>query len=388
MKIVLSVQKNDYYSNSFWRIKSIITIVFVLIVNNCNAREDYYNILREAEQCIIDNNLDSSLYYYDKAFLTYNYPFVRDIVSAVHIAGYLNNTVVFEKYIILLAKKGVSMYDIKLIIGKFISNDKADSLLAKCNNLVKHFDNSIDEQLSRMFKVLDINNQLYVIYGKRRNELHKIKNHIEILDSTLASRYIRYVREYGYPTEHRVGLGSLVIIKIGKKTQFKKYADVEEVNNIEISIPKNKSILCLTPNGNVTKSVQLLSRRGNGFLWHLDIKKYKELDNILTKGIDSLCVYPEFYASCLERHGVDYALAWQSELNQKYKFDLKKIVHDPKVMDVNKRRAKIGLRSVEMDIKLFNAIAKLENLKYKKCFSRKSKVRNLLFRSLFISKIP
>lgn len=131
-----------------------------------------------------------------------------------------------------------------------------------------------------------------------------------------------------------------------------------------------------------------MCRRGNNFLWHIDIKRFRELDSILLKGIRELKVYPQFYASCLERHGIDYLLAWCSDLNQKYKFDLKKAAKDSNVKEINKRRAIIGIRSVEMDLKLFEAIAKLEDLKYKECFSRRSRVNNTLFGAMFISKIP
>lgn len=359
----------------------ILVLVLMLFSLNSKAVNNYYQLLRKAEKCIISNDLDSALFFYDKAFVKYNYPFVRDVVSATYIAGYAEDKPRFETYIRLLIKRGINKHDFLKIVKRFHKENEFDTL----NNI---YHNSIDNELSDMFKKLDVYNQLYVVYGKRKNRLNKIKNHVQIVDSTLVCNYVQYVREYGYPTEDRVGLGSVISIIDGKRKQLGKLNCIEAITDIEFNRSNKGTIFYLSSDNGIFAPTRTMCRRGNNFLWHIDIKRFRELDSILLKGIRELKVYPQFYASCLERHGIDYLLAWCSDLNQKYKFDLKKAAKDSNVKEINKRRAIIGIRSVEMDLKLFEAIAKLEDLKYKECFSRRSRVNNILFGAMFISKIP
>jgi len=60
---------------------------------------DYHDYINKAEHhYFIDNNVDSSLYYYKKAFSEFNYVFVKDPLIAAQIAFHNNKP--FEEYLI------------------------------------------------------------------------------------------------------------------------------------------------------------------------------------------------------------------------------------------------------------------------------------------------
>jgi len=98
--------------------KILITFIcLILTVMSLFAQKtEYYKLLRKAEQKIIDQQLDSTLYYYDKAFTKYDYPFARDLYAATCISLHTDNTATLYKYVELLLKKGISLDDLDFIV--------------------------------------------------------------------------------------------------------------------------------------------------------------------------------------------------------------------------------------------------------------------------------
>jgi hypothetical protein len=95
-------------------------------------------------------------------------------------------------------------------------------------------------------------------------------------------------------------------------------------------------------------------------------------------------MHPECYASCVERNGEEYALGMGSQIMWSIKFKYEKIrkINESDRKEINKRRQQIGMRSVEADMDLFNAIVKLEKIK-RKHHSGLNRKRNLFVLSLF-----
>lgn len=162
----------------------------------------------------------------------------------------------------------------------------------------------------------------------------------------------------------------------------------EPINGIDVKIRKDDSIYFTYSYSKNTSLISGITRRSQSLLWHLKIKDFPILDSILLDAIRNNKLSPEFYAACLERHGIDYALGMGSGINWEYKFDLKKIINDSRSKQINKLRTEIGIRTLEEDLALFKAIQQLENLKYHHYFKRKTKGSSLFFNSLFTSKVP
>lgn len=96
---------------------NIISIILLSVLSNITMshKESTYNSLKhKAELKIIQNELDSSLYYYDLAFTNFNYPFAKDILAASFVSHYANNTDFLYKHLELLMLRGASKTEIEV----------------------------------------------------------------------------------------------------------------------------------------------------------------------------------------------------------------------------------------------------------------------------------
>ncbi len=365
---------------------NILTLLILLTMSQVNAHQNerYCKLLRKAEKCIIEAKLDSSLCYYTEAFETYNYPFVRDVVSAVFVAMYNHDENQFNFLLKYLLRKGMSRSELSQILSKVPDNFELDSYENDFDKYNGSYLKAIDYDLSNHYLLLDKYSLAYHkgIINREDNMSFDYKYTYEVL----SAMYVDNISKYGFPTEQRIGVGATSFIV--KRNNVREGYESKDFcyDSIMFKVP-DKYIF----NSSYTKRTSLIRayyRTGNYFLWHMDIKGNQNLDSVLFLGVRNLSVYPHFYASCLERGGVDYGLSWESAVNQKYGFDIKKIIKKENTELINERRAKLGLRSIEMDLQLFNAIAKLEKLRYKDYFARRVRGKSLFFYSLFVSMIP
>ena len=378
--------------------RKIIIALFIIspLMLFCQEKKcNYYSLIRKAETKIIENNLDSSLFFYNEAFVTYNFPFAKDIYAASCVAHYANDTSTLYKYIDLLLKKGMS---VKFELRYFINLRPNDKKILKYFNdaeyYSKQYKKSIDTTIGRFFLELDKQNQIKIFdCDKNYKNYSERLGYIYRTDSIHIFKFIELCKKYGITSERKLGIGSYISMQftnIGLKKLEGKY--YEYISNPDIR--KNKGDSVFFNFAYESKSIQntsifrLVTRRGNSLLWHIDIKQYPKLNDILLEGVNNCEVYPTFYAACIERRGGEYALAMGSKINWKYKFDIKKIIKDQMSTEINKRREQIGIRSLEMDLQLFRALQKLEGLKYKNYFKTRVKGNSLFFQSLYTSRMP
>ncbi|MGB5988606.1 MAG: hypothetical protein WBG43_02545 [Marinifilaceae bacterium] len=373
--------------------KILITFIcLILTVMSLFAQKtEYYKLLRQAEQKIIDQQLDSTLYYYDKAFTKYDYPFARDLYAATCISLHTDNTATLYKYVELLLKKGISLDDLDFIVKHKPNDKRLQKFKEEYPRYKKEYLSSLNLTLRKKFR--DLNKQekidLLVIEESVKKKYRRSAEFAHCLP--LVKRFIELVKEYGYPSEKLLGLGSSSgLIRTDVKNPEPTFEEsYEMVNEPIIESRKNIDVLFWYTN----KSFRVNCHRNRTpqyFLWHLNLKRLPELNSILLKAFNNLEFDPSFYAACLEfHHWEDYGMSMSSVAAYKYKFNLKKLIKKPEAKQINENRKKLFLRSLEKDLELFNAIAKLEHLKYKKCFNlRVRHQNNELFWALFIDKMP
>ncbi|MFA8299546.1 MAG: hypothetical protein ACEPOV_05250 [Hyphomicrobiales bacterium] len=377
--------------------KLIIIFSFCFIGLFINAQEstNYYKLLREAEHYIVDSDLQAAVNTYDNAFETYNYPFAKDLTAGAFVAHYANDTTKLYKYIAILLKRGMSLRELKKFVERR-PNDKR--ILQFENNFLTYQEiylNSIDYEMEKKFRDLDKRNQVDISYIRLNfKDKDKSKKERAKADSLLVNKYVLLVNKYGFPIEDKLGLGSHIFIKMSdeEKNTFHKCINYEFIKEPDIrKLPKDSVWFGYSYIKN-TSLTKINLRRGNSFLWHVNLKRHRNLDALLKEAIKDLKVYPDFYLSCKERSGEDYYMGWESKVKQKYGFDLKKIIKkDPQaVHKINKRRQEYNLRTLEEDLLLFYAIQQLEGeaYKYKHVFSRKMKTNSLFLNSLFTFMFP
>ncbi len=375
----------------------VLTILLLMNVNMLFGEITYYNYLRKAEQCIIEEKLDSSLYYYNIAFNKKDYPFTRDMLTAACVAHYADKESYLYSILEKLLKRGMSIEELNYFRKKRPNDTVINNYYSSYEKYNQKYLSSINYSYESKMRTIDRDNQIELNY---RNDYlkNKKRRYFDITDSALVKRYIDLVDIYGMPTERNIGIGSgiallwanVVDVRQGELSKWKNNGKAFFENIFEYDLKKRglDSLYLFYSHSINTKINSLTKRRGNSFLWHINTKEYPVLDSILLDGVYNCYVYPEFYASCLERVGDDYGLSWGSDVMVKYKFDIKRVAESNYAADINKRRRVLGIRSLDMDVKLFKAISKLEKLKYKHYFRRKVKGKSLFVRSLFVSQIP
>lgn len=367
--------------------KKILFIVLLCTISTIvfGKKLEYYKLLRKAERKIIDEQLDSALIYYNKAFTKYNYPFVRDILAAACISFHTKDTVNQYQYIEILLKKGMSIRELQYF-NSYQASDKALHIFKEnYQKYNRRYLASFDKQIEEKFREIDKQEQI-INWDKNLTIEQKIEKM-----SILSHQFIDLVELYGYPSQIKVGIGCSCYVRFTNNNIFVTKPNVksEAVKVFGFRGKQFKKYAFWVMDYNYRYLFNQTTRVGNGYLWHAMLNRFPELDSLLLQATRNLELSPTFYASCKERgRGPDYALAWESKTIWKYKFDLEKIVLSPEAKQINARRKILGIRSLDMDLALFNAIAKLENLKYKHHFRRKSNIKSFLFMSLFVSKIP
>lgn len=377
----------------------ILIIVFVLISSySFSQAKDYYGLLRKAEQKIVANQLDSSLYYYNTAFEKYDYPFVKDVLAGACVAHYANDTAKLYYFLDVLLNRGMSLKELNYFVEKRPKDKKLQFYKKYFTEFQDRYLASIDKEIESAYRELDKRNQIDLSYARIKfgRGTPKYLEQREKDNNQLVKKYLSLVKKYGYLDEKKCGIGSGISIywTNDKKNTFHQGLIYELITKPDIREKENDSVFfrySYIRNTNLTK---YYTRRGNSFLWHINLDKYPQLDSIVKLQLNQLKLYQNFYAACRERskEGMDktedYCIAWESKSKQKYGFDLKKIIQYADIESINKRRASIYIRTLQEDLELFEALQKLEGLKYKHYFKRRAKGKDLFFDALFTRTMP
>lgn len=367
----------------------IITFLLTFSLNSLCGQNDYYRFIRSAEQKIISNELDSALFYYNHAFEKYSYPFVKDVLAAACVCVHTQDTVTLYRYLEFLLSKGMVKREFDYFIDKRPKDTRLQSLHLNFDIYNKIYLKSFDYSLNKKFRDLDKDDQIGIIYRKQKikDKKSKIEDRKKQYEVSV-NHFIGLVKKYGFPSERMLGLGSPISLLWSNDKKTKFYSLTEKINEPDLRIKRKDSVYFCYTHSKYPSISRLLNRRGNSLLWHTPIDRFPELDSLLLSAIEALELYPQFYAACRERRGDDYGLAMGSKVNWKYNFDIRKIANSPEAIEINKNRARLGIRSLDFDVKLFDAISKLDQLKYKHFFRTKTKGRSLFFMSLFTLKMP
>jgi len=376
----------------------ILIIVFVLISSlSFSQAKEYYGLLRKAERKIVVNQLDSSLYYYNMAFENYNYPFVKDILAGACVAHYADDTAKLYYYLDVLLNRGMSLKELNYFLKKRPNDKKLQFYKNHFTEFQNKYLGSINKEIESAYRELDKRNQIDLSYARIKfgRGTPKYIEQRNKDNNQLVEKYLSLVKEYGYPYEKKCGIGSgISILWTNKKNTFHQGIIYELITEPDIREKENDSVFFVYSYIKNTSLTKYYTRRGNSFLWHINLNKYPQLDSIVKLQLNQLKLHQNFYAACRERSRAgmeemeDYCIAWESKSKQKYGFDLKKIIQNADIESINKRRVSIYIRTLQEDLELFEALQKLEGLKYKHYFKRKPKGNDLFFDALFTYAMP
>jgi hypothetical protein len=371
----------------------ILTVLFFNL--DSSAQNKYFLEIRTAEKYIVQGNLEESVKIYKKAFENYNYPFIRDVLAATGVAQHLKDKKQFYIWLEYLLNNGLSESEFEYFENKYPNDSLLKTFKSNLKTFEQNYLKNINYEIAKKYVELDKNDQIRLLLpASKFNSEPAAKYQIDNL--SLINKYIDLVHKYGFPTDKTCGMGShisTIFTDEGLPSYIDKNYIVEHIKVPDVREKINDSVYFTYSFIKRREINKLNTRRGNSLLWHQDIKNFPKLDSLLLKGIDSLKIYPSMYAACLERYNVDYLLGmggtksiWRYRMNADIS-QINKLTLKEK-NEINERREKIGLRTIEEEYALHVAIIKLEKLNKKDFEKLKRRNFNIIYYSFFNTLIP
>ncbi|HMT34801.1 MAG TPA: hypothetical protein PKC41_03025 [Chitinophagaceae bacterium] len=201
-------------------------LLFIPFFSNAQMNDNYnlyFDLINKAEKSyFLDKNVDSAYYYFNKAFKTYDFVFVKDCMEAAQIAIIHKS----DKYVFEYLKKAFEngfkiskLYDIGNLAGDNSPFDEIDSTLTLYANLKNAYPKARAKFLKRInMNVLNIITKVAAIdrafknnpYPYFKNSL--FEKNFKVIDSLLNQGL--------YPSEKIVGVDQVNIFKETGKNYF------------------------------------------------------------------------------------------------------------------------------------------------------------------------
>lgn len=373
----------------------LLTLIFSANILKSQKNTDYYSLINNAEINLIEGDMNTSLNLYLKALNKYEYPFIKDIVAATCVATYTKDTAVFYELLEKCLLRGLSKSELSYFDNKKKDDKRVKYFIKNYEYYRNKYVESIDKNRRMTLGHIDIRNQVNIGIGlKKYGKSHKeFCFHLDSCNQVLSDSLQNYIKLKNFPTEKQVGIGSPFCIVVSDDSlsvesdectyEYLPYADYLRI--------KENDTVYFYYSYKQTFISNLRFRPIYSFLWHIDVKKPK-IDSTLQSALISLRLDPYYYAACAERSNliIDYAMAMESRVLASINFKRRKLLKlsKKKILLINEARDKIGIRSLENEVALFNKILILENLNQKKYDGRKRRGKNLFFKSLFLSNVP
>lgn len=173
----------------------------------------YHTYINKAEKFyFVDNNTDSTFYYYDKAFSEYDFIFLKDLVNASQLAYY--SKLPYKKYIEKGFEFGLKLSHLKSIeiFKPIISNLESDKGLSKLyKEKRKLYVSKLNvEKIDWVYKI-GIQDQKDKYLSDKNYKIKQSKSVVEIQ---------KFISKYGYPGEKIIGIADSTIFREIKSSKI------------------------------------------------------------------------------------------------------------------------------------------------------------------------
>jgi hypothetical protein len=175
----------------------------------------YHELINQAEKSYyLRNNVDSSFYYYDKAFSNFSFIFLKDLLNAAQISAFTNNSRTKE-YLQIATKYGFEIKHLTFFpLFKPITNELLNDTI---------FTNQAKRNRSIYLKNINYTCLLKIYDLGIVDQIDKNKPDEEysILKKKTISTLIDIIKEFGFPSSKLLGINSESIFEEGlKKPQY------------------------------------------------------------------------------------------------------------------------------------------------------------------------
>ena len=173
----------------------------------------YHSYINKAEKFyFIDNNTDSTFYYYNKAFSEYDFIFLKDLVNASQLAYY--SKLPFKKYIEKGFEFGLKLSHLKSIeiFKPVFSNLESDKGLSKLyKEKRKLYVSKLNAKKIDWVYNIGIQDQKDKYLSGKNYKIKQSKSLVEIE---------KFISKYGYPGEKTIGIADSTIFREIKSSKI------------------------------------------------------------------------------------------------------------------------------------------------------------------------
>ncbi|MDX9909159.1 MAG: hypothetical protein RBS23_06830 [Mariniphaga sp.] len=252
------------------KLTTVLIFMTASLMANCqnNNYYTYHDYINKAEVFyFLNNNVDSSLYYYRKAFADFKYVFAKDPLIASQIAFYNNKP--YEEFLIKGFEVGLRiehLSEIKLFNPTYNKLKVDKPLLAEYNNGRQVY-----------LKSIDFSYRLQMSKEYIADQKDKSKSNYDKLKFDRMGKLLNLIHSNGFPGAKKIGIDdNNMFSEIGKPefdadSVFKKYGKELRYLRLDEDILSAKFIMVI--------------------LFH-NICAYRELENIVDELISKGEVHP------------------------------------------------------------------------------------------------
>lgn len=344
-----------------------IALFLVAIPVSAQKAKEYYSLMLKADDMIIQNKLDSALFYYNIAFDKYNYPFYAHIKRAAIIANYSENEIELEKLLIKCVQKGMPRFQFDYFKKLGLNSEVVKKIEQDYSSYYEQYLASIDT--ATVFKYMDLDARDYFLH-----EYLYLYSKDSIRDTFYAkfksiaiNEFIQLIDEVGYPSEENIGLPKITKYELGKKRKLKVEKWAVHKSEKQIELIDHKSDYYLGYHEFPHYLIHPFTP-GNWFLWHY--ASFKDKDSTLLRYLEkgfvdlklSQIYIGEFFESTGDIH-YDFCTSYNSILYRtKYRSTAGIYTKSTEVerKQINSLRAKYFIPSIEKQEQLLIALYRLK----------------------------
>ena len=193
--------------------KQILTFLTISLITSSVYTQDaldYYKIINEGKGFALENDFESAIYSYHRAFENFDFAFARDCYNAIELSVLAHDTAKLDYFIKKAITQGIRTSDVENSgkINDYLDSAFYKSIKEKEDSLLHIYASNINRELR-----IEIN-QMFADDQKIRDEYYsatifqrnKIRKRWESLNSKQVKRLIEITKQLGFPGENLIGL--------------------------------------------------------------------------------------------------------------------------------------------------------------------------------------
>lgn len=348
--------------------KKLLLALSVLLSYQVQAQKakEYYTLLLKADDMIIENKLDSAVFYYNEAFEKYNYPFYAHIKRAAIIANFNDDSKLLKQLLVKCIQKGMPKFQFKyfqeLGLNKKVVKEVELDYDIHYNTYLENVDTSI------VFKYLDLDARDLLLhkylYSYSKDSLKDA--YYAKFQEEASIEFQSLIDKVGYPSEANIGLPKIWEFELGKKKKLKKNKWNTFQEEQEIKFIDSREIYFM----GYQESPHYLNHSnfpGGWFYWHYPAAYYGDtlLFTYLEQGFENLelnQMYIGHYFDSKHDSKTDFCTTYYSDIYQtKYRSwagIFNRSTKEERFL-INNLRAKYYIQSIDKQEQLIKALYKL-----------------------------